>query len=129
MHYRVAMLLLCSAAAGCSFSSEPDHKHYSIYFPSYSAELDQQGHRAVAEAAAVARANPALPVELAGFSAPPDPSRDVDRLSARRAARVKQALIADGVGPDRISTVANGTTDPNGLPNLSVQRVDISIGR
>jgi hypothetical protein len=38
-------------------------------------------------------------------------------------------LIGNGIKPDRITTVANGITDPKNLPNISVRRVDISVGR
>jgi outer membrane protein OmpA-like peptidoglycan-associated protein len=69
------------------------------------------------------------PVLLAGYSAPPDPSKDVDGLSAMRAEAVKQALVTDGISPARISVEANGITDPEGKPNLAVRRVDISVGR
>ena len=66
-----------------------------------------------------------MPVLLIGYSAPPDPKLDVDGLSAQRAAVVKQILVRDGVGPGRVTTKAEGITDPKALPNLSVRRVDI----
>lgn len=128
MHYRVAILLLCAAAGGCAVFTTDD-MHYSVYFQPYSTELDQQARETVATAATVARDNPVLPVALVGYAAPPDPLHDDDRLSAQRASIVQQALVRDGIPANRISTSANGTTDPKGLPNLSVRRVDITIGR
>jgi outer membrane protein OmpA-like peptidoglycan-associated protein len=129
MRYRFAMLGLCAVVAGCQGTSPPDDKHYSIFFPAYSADLDAQAHQAVDTAAAVAQANPTLPITVAGFASPPDPSSVNDPLSAQRAVNVKLALVGDGVTADRISVAARGTTNPNGKPALSVQRVDISIGK
>lgn len=128
MRHYVAMTVFGVIIAGCTLFPTMDDKHYSIYFQPHSADLDQQAHQAVATAASVARANPALPITLAGFASPPDPA-DNEVLSNQRALNVRHALISDGIGADRINTEANGTTDPKGLPNLSVQRVDISIGR
>ena len=82
----------------------------------------------MADAASFAHDHPLQPITVAGFAAPPDPSKDVDGLSAQRAEAVKQALITDGVGSGRISIEANGITDPEGKPNLAVRRVDINIG-
>ena len=127
MQYRFIPLMLGAFVGGCAVFTT-DETHYSIYFRPHSSELDQQGHATVQTAAAVARANLTVPVTLAGYASPPDPA-DNDVLSAQRAAVVQKALITEGVAANRILTVANGTTDPNGLPNLSVQRVDISIGR
>ena len=126
MQYRFAMVILCVAVGGCS-AFTVDDKHYSIFFQPLSTELDQPAHAIVHTAATVARANPTLPITLAGYASPPDPV-DNDVLSARRAANVQRALITEGVPADRITTAAKGTADPKGLPNLSVQRVDISIG-
>ncbi len=128
MRYHYAILGMCAAIGGCSLVSPPDDKHYSLFFPSYSADLDQQAHQAVDTAASVALANPTLPVTVAGFASPPDPASVNDPLSAQRAVNVKLALIGDGVAADRIKVVAFGTANPSGKPALSVQRVDISIG-
>jgi outer membrane protein OmpA-like peptidoglycan-associated protein len=49
-------------------------------------------------------------------------------LSEKRADTVKQMLVADGVGPSRITIAAYGITDPKTLPTLAVRRVDISVG-
>jgi len=127
MQYRYAMLVLGAFVGGCAVFTTDD-MHYSIFFRPHSAELDPQGQATVRTAAAVAKENLTLPITLAGYASPPDPA-DNDVLSAQRAAAVQHAMIRDGVEANRIVTQANGTADPNGLPNLSVQRVDISIGR
>ncbi|MGD0108145.1 MAG: OmpA family protein [Rhodopila sp.] len=109
----------------CSWLSNP--QEFSVYFEPYSSELDPQARQTIQDAASFARAHVLLPVEVAGFAAPPDPKRDVDGLSAQRAEVVKQLLVNDGVGQNRIATVAYGITDPKTLPSLAVRRVDITF--
>ena len=115
------------ALSGCAGSS--NGQSFSVYFQPYSANLDQQALTSIQAATDFANANPTLPVALAGYAAPPDPNQDVEGLSANRAAAVKQTLINDGVRADRVTTVANGITDPKSLPTVAVRRVDITIGR
>jgi outer membrane protein OmpA-like peptidoglycan-associated protein len=124
--YRTTILLL-ACLGGCSGRS--DSQKYSVYFEPYSAELDRHGRETIDAAAAFARSHPLQPVAVDGFAAPPDPQRDVDGLSAQRAEVVKRALVVDGVGAARITTVANGITDPKSLPSVAVRRVDIGIGQ
>ncbi len=123
MRLRWIALLALLVVGGCSPAS--GSRNFSVYFQPYSADLDEQAHETIGTAAAFANANPLLPVEVAGFAAPPDPKLDVEGLSAKRAGMVKQLLIGDGVRPDRIATVANGITDPKSLPSVGVRRVDI----
>jgi outer membrane protein OmpA-like peptidoglycan-associated protein len=127
MRFCCAALLAVVAIGGCTRT--PVSQKFSVYFEPYSATLDPLARDTIRSAADFASANPVLPVAVAGFAAPPDPKLDVDGLSAQRAAAVKQLLISNGVRPDRISTVANGITDPKDLPTVSVRRVDVSIGR
>jgi outer membrane protein OmpA-like peptidoglycan-associated protein len=124
--HRTAVVLL-AVLGGCSSLS--GSQKYSVYFEPYSAELDRQGHETIDAAAKFAQAHPLQPVEVDGFAAPPDPQRDVDGLSAQRAAAVKRALVSDGVSAERITTVANGITDPKSLPTVAVRRVDIGVGQ
>ena len=127
MPVRSASIVLLAALGSCGPST--DAQRYSIYFEPYSAKVDPQSTETIHQAARFAQAHPSQPVAIGGFSAPPDPNRDIPGLSAQRAEIVKQALINDGVGPQRISSAANGITEPAALPNLAVRRVDISIGR
>ncbi len=126
MRVRWTSFLLLAALGACSSSTEA--RKFSVYFQPYSADLDQQARETVDSAAVFARDHPLQPIAIAGFSAPPDPKLDVDGLSAKRADTVKQALLSDGVGSQRITTAANGITDPQTLPTVAVRRVDISIG-
>jgi outer membrane protein OmpA-like peptidoglycan-associated protein len=127
MRVRFVAALSLTALAGCSWLS--DQQKSSVYFQPYSAKLDPQAIETVHTAANFARAHPLQPVTILGFSAPPDPQRDVDGLSAQRAETVKQALVSDGIGPQRITTSANGVVDPKTLPSVAVRRVDINVGQ
>lgn len=126
MRFGYAVIVGVAGLAGCA--SAPDRQQFSVFFQPYSSEVDQQAHELIQAAAVFAQAHPAMPVLLTGYSAPPDPKLDVDGLSAQRAAVVRQMLLSDGVSPDRVTSRANGITDPKELPNLSVRRVDISVG-
>ena len=130
MRNRVATLLLLVLFGGCAnLSGGPSTASFSVFFPPYSAELDQQAQDAIQSAAAFAKSHPSQPVILIGYSAPPDPGKDVAGLSEMRNAAVKGILVSNGVAADRISAVAKGTTDPKqSMPNVSVRRVDISVG-
>jgi outer membrane protein OmpA-like peptidoglycan-associated protein len=128
MRYRLASLLMLTALGACANPFGEHTRQYSIFFQPYSAALDDHARSAITDAASFAHDHPLQPIKLAGFAAPPDPSKDVDGLSAQRAEVVKQALIADGISPIRISVEANGITDPDGKPSLAVRRVDIDIG-
>jgi OOP family OmpA-OmpF porin len=127
MRLRWMTILLLSALGGCSWMA--DTRTFSVYFEPYSSVLDQQARETISNAADFARAHPLQPVAVAGFAAPPDPKRDVEGLSAQRAEVVKQALVTDGLSPNRIITAANGITDPKDLPSIAVRRVDITVGR
>jgi outer membrane protein OmpA-like peptidoglycan-associated protein len=129
MRQRFVPLLLLAALGGCTSLFGEKTRSYSIFFQPYSSELDDHARETVRDASSFAQSHPLQPVLLAGYSAPPDPAKDVDGLSAQRAEVVKQALISNGVGAGRISSVANGITDPEGKPNLSVRRVDIKVGQ
>jgi outer membrane protein OmpA-like peptidoglycan-associated protein len=125
MRMRLAALLAMTALGGCSlFFGEQD---YSIFFEPYSSKLDSQAMTTVRSASRYAMGHARARVLVTGYSAPADPALKVDGLSAQRADAVKQALVSDGVDPDRITTEANGVTDPKTLPSLAVRRVDISF--
>lgn len=120
----VAML---GALAGCSAFQKPPQ--YTVFFQPYSADLTDQARATVQQAATYALVHGTGSVFVVGYSAPPDPGKDVDGLSDKRADAVEKALRDDGVSPDRIVTEGNGITDPGSLPQVSVRRVDIRFTR
>ena len=121
-----AAIIALAALAGCS--SGPDKQTFSVFFNPYSSSVDQQAQDSIQSAAAFAQAHPASPILLTGYSAPADPKLDVDGLSAQRAVVVTQALVSDGINPDRVSMHAAGVTDPKEMPSVAVRRVDIRVG-
>jgi outer membrane protein OmpA-like peptidoglycan-associated protein len=127
MRVRFVSVLLLAAVGGCAWLTSS--RNYSVYFQPYSAQLDPQSAETIHAAARFAHAHPLQLVTVDGYSAPPDPKHDVDGLSAQRAETVKQAMVSDGIGPERITTSANGITDPKNLPQVAVRRVDISVGK
>ena len=126
MRIGLMSILLVSTVGGCSLFAEP--RSYSVYFEPYSSALDNQARATVHAAADAAKAHRLRLIEVTGYSAPPDPKRDVDGLSEQRALAVKQALVDDGVWAQRITTTGAGVTDPKNLPQVAVRRVDITIG-
>lgn len=127
MRFRWMTILVLLAVGGCGWIAGA--QKYSVYFRPYSSELDEQARQTIKDAAEFASAHRLQPIEVSGFSAPPDPKLDVPGLSEKRADIVKQALVGDGVGADQITIVANGITDPKTLPAIAVRRVDISVGQ
>ena len=127
MGFRWSRVLPVLALGGCSALFAPDQAKYSIYFEPYSVALDQQAQQTARAVVQFARANPTTRLSLSGYSAPADPTRNIDGLSDERAVAVKQALIRDGIRPERIVTEGYGETDPKALPSVAVRRVDISF--
>lgn len=126
MRFRWIALASLAALPACSAAS--DTRNFSVYFPPYSAELDQQARESAEAAAAYAKAYPLLPVSVAGHSAPADLGRDADGLSDQRAAAIRRVLTADGVSAGRITMSAYGAADPHPMPQVAVRRVDITVG-
>jgi outer membrane protein OmpA-like peptidoglycan-associated protein len=118
---------MLGALAGCSVFEKPPQ--YTVFFEPYSADLSDQARATVQSAASYALAHGIGSVFVVGHSAPPDPGKDVDGLSDKRADAVGKALRDDGVSPDRIVTEGNGITDPGIRPEVSVRRVDIRFTR
>jgi outer membrane protein OmpA-like peptidoglycan-associated protein len=126
MRLRWMTTLLLGGLTSCS--AQPNGQTYSVYFQPYSADIDQQALQTVHDAADFARAHHNLPIAVTGYSAPPDPDRDVPGLSAGRAAAVAHILASAGVESGRVTTSGNGIVDPKALPTVSVRRVDIIVG-
>jgi outer membrane protein OmpA-like peptidoglycan-associated protein len=126
MRLRWMTILLLGGVTACSQRVDP--QKFSVYFQPYSAELDEQALQTVDAAADFARDHRGLAVAVTGYSAPPDPDRDVPGLSADRAAAVARVLARVGVEPNRVSMSGNGIVDPKALPTVSVRRVDITVG-
>ncbi len=117
---KCATIVLATAIlGGCALlTNEPATERFSVFFAPYSAALDAPAQDAIQLAADFAQRHPTQPIILLGYAAPPGPGQ-----------APPGALVADGVRPERISTVPIGGTDPQrATPQVSVRRVDISVG-
>ena len=127
MRFRCVAILLIASLGGCSWATGP--RKYTVFFEPYSTSLGPRALDTIHNAAGFAKAHPVQAVAVEGYAAPANPRLQVDGLSAQRADVVRKMLVYEGVGPERITTEANGISDPEELPNVAVRRVDIRIGK
>jgi len=109
---------------------EPQSK-YEIYFAFDHADITPEGAQIVAAAAKSAMAGNLARIEVVGHTDTVGSAAYNERLSERRAAAVKQALVADGVPGDTIQAHGVGKTDlavptPDGVREPKNRRVEIS---
>ena len=116
-------LLALSACA----QPQPPNQVYPVFFRDFSATLDDAGLQVVANAAAVAKQFPSLPVKVSGYADIPASSQADISLSKRRADTVADLLQRDGVSAARLSRVAGGTP-PESQPGIERRRAEIDIG-
>ncbi len=99
---------------------------YIVFFAERSSALEPSATDVVARAAAAAQAQPSAAVTVLGWT-DSDGSKQADiELSRARAARVADALVADGVAPARITRHGRGQTGDD--PGVESRRVEIRIG-
>jgi len=102
-------------------------QHYSVLFHPYSASLDPLDQQAVDAAAAFAKAHPLMPISVKTYT--PYMGVEIDTISGQRTETVLRALEQAGIGRMRIEVVGSDRLlDPNGMPNLPRNRVDIFVG-
>jgi outer membrane protein OmpA-like peptidoglycan-associated protein len=124
MRRRFATLLLLTLMSACSGQSG---QHYSVFFQPYSASLDPQAQQAVDEAATFAKAHTLMPISIKAYT--PYMGEEIDTMSGQRTETVLRALLQRGISRMRIEVVGSDRLlDPNGMPNLPRQRVDIYVG-
>lgn len=102
-------------------------RNFVIFFPEWSAAIDDAAQRVIAAAAKVAAINPTDPVTVTGFADPTGSARSNALVSALRAEQVYSALVDAGVAGERIQRVALGGTDFVFTPQES-RRVTIAVG-
>jgi len=124
MRYRLAVLLLSTLLSACGGQSG---RQFPVFFQPYDANLDLQAQEAVHQAAAFAKAHPLMPLSIVGQT--PYMGVEVDTMSGQRTQSVLNALLREGISRMRIEIVGSDRLlDPNGMPNLPAQRVDIHVG-
>jgi serine/threonine-protein kinase len=83
---------------------------FIVFFPAWSASLDDRALAKVIAAAQWAKQHPAQQVTVAGFAAPDGSQAANVGLSATRAQLVVDQLARDGVAPLRMHLIAHGPT-------------------
>jgi outer membrane protein OmpA-like peptidoglycan-associated protein len=124
MRCHLVVLLLSTLLSACSGQSG---QHFPVFFQPYDANLDSQAQESVHQAASFAKAHPLMPLSIIGLT--PYMGVEVDTMSGQRTQSVLNALLREGIGRMRIEIVGSDRLlDPNGMPNLPAQRVDIYVG-
>jgi len=128
--------LLASALLGLSGCTEvsqfvsrqyyPAQPKYVIFYSPWSSTLDENGRSVVAGAANLALKQPASTLQVVGFASTVGSDDTNQSLSEARAQAVESQLIADGVDPSRVTTIARGATTYQFSP-LEARRVEISV--
>ena len=124
---RLAMIGLLLAVTAC-VPSEPPGRKYLVFFPDWSAQLDDAGKTTIDQAALQAKAAPTAAVLVAGFATPEgtvQANRDMSRL---RAQVVTDALIEAGIPRIRIVLRARGSVGFVDDAQES-RRVEVSVGK
>jgi outer membrane protein OmpA-like peptidoglycan-associated protein len=123
---KILTTVLLLSLPSCAMIAPSPAPGYLVFFTQFSADIDPPAAAVIARAAAAAKASPSLPVEVRGYTDSfGNASADVI-LSQRRAQRVSDALVADGVDPNRITRQGRGQTGED--PGVASRRVEIDIG-
>ncbi|MDJ0623508.1 MAG: OmpA family protein [Desulfocapsaceae bacterium] len=97
------------------------------FFDHDSAQLLPGGYSEVSRVASVLRKYNQTQIEVAGHTDITGPADYNQQLSVRRAESVKNALIQQGVAPERIVAVGYGETQPISSNHATNRRVEIVI--
>jgi hypothetical protein len=106
---------------------------YVVFFPAHGTELTDAGRHIVDHVAADAKSQGAKIVQIAGPSTQIAPGYDPS-LAEPRMDAVEAALIADGIGKDRLVRASettdglNVTHDPSGAQRVEIRLVDRPAG-
>ena len=126
-YYRtVAVWSLVLAGAACApMGSATPGPGFIVFYTPFSAALDGDATKLVAEAAKAAQAEPSRRVVVLGYAdrvGSPESNRTLTRL---RAEVVRDTLVADGIAASRISLQPRGSQ--GGDPGVESRRVEIEL--
>ena len=119
-------LSLGLATAALAAPAGPQRK-LVVYFPSWSAEMDDNAGKLIEEAAKWATDHPRDVMNVLGYASTIGGKRANALLSDLRAQVVKDLLVAKGVPAGRIRLLPKGATTYLDSP-LESRRVEIIIG-
>ena len=120
-------LLLGLAACQTPSGGQPQEPIRVVFFNEDSAAMDDSGLAVVADAAALAKANPNAPVRVLGFAGPAGSRGFNQALSDARARHVADTLVEQGIPVGRIQLSPRGPVPFEMIP-IESRRVEIRIG-
>lgn len=124
---RLLLIGLLLLVAGC-VPPEPPGRKYLVFFPEWSAQLDDAAKVTIDQAVFQAKAMPDAMVLVAGFATPEGTAvanRDMSRL---RAQVVTDAIVEAGVPRTRVQLRARGSVGFVDDAQES-RRVEVSVGK
>ena len=124
--FRRHLLGATLAAAGLSACAPrpPPLPSYVLFFTAFSSQLDPEALGVIQDAANAARAQGNTPVVVEGYANAATAPGSAASLSATRAQRVAEQLVADGVARGRISLQPQPL---QGDPDVVSRRVEIVV--
>lgn len=131
-----ACLVGCTASGAMAQTAAPatasvvdlaSDRNFVVFFPEWSAAIDDAAHRVVMASVKTAMANPRDPIVVTGYADPTGSARANALISALRTEQVFNALIDAGIPESRIQRVALGGTSFVINP-LESRRVTIAVG-
>ncbi len=125
--FLVLFLALGLGLSASAFAAPTGQRHkLVVYFPSWSAEIDNNASKSIDDAAKWAVDHPRDTVNVAGYASTIGSKRANALLSDLRAQVVMDQLIAKGVPAARIKLLPKGATTYIDSP-LESRRVDIYV--
>ncbi len=123
--FPAAALVLALAAGGCAVRSGPPGPSFLVFYTPFSANLDGDAARLVADAAKAALADPSRQVYVLGYADSRGSTQANATLTQLRAQVVRDALVAGGVPAGRIVLQPKGAQ--GGDPGVESRRVEIEL--
>ena len=125
MRRRIAILSAALALLAIAVPARAEQK-FLVFFHAWSAELEPTAQDVVNAAAAYAKANPGMRVEIFGFSSTTGSKQANLYLSLLRAQIVSDKLAEAGIEAGRIARVGEGSVNAVGSVE-EARRVEIVV--
>ena len=121
----LGLLLLTGACA--MMGPPPAGQRFVVFFQHGQFTLEDEAVPVIAHAVDYMKANPVMPVVVAGFADPSGTTAGSDRVSELRAQNVVKALIANGVPAASITRRSFGAV-PYTFDSQEGRRVEMTVG-
>ncbi len=127
MRWIVLLFLVICAPVQAFAQTDGDDRRFIVYFEKWSAAIDAPAQQVVLGVAKLAASKPKAPVTVTGYADVTGSGKANELLSQLRAQVVADLLEANGVAPERLHKVAEGSTEFV-MSSLESRRVAIQIG-